>query len=522
MANMYLAEAFSELQLLEEEVFDVTVDGAAGLQDFISDDNVYDEMETIIDPLAETEEELQDSYIGKAILDCTICQSKIYKDASEVVLNEDETLANVGEVCPYCQSSDGYKVIGQVAEFNPNAETEVEAETTDGEEATIDIETTGEKGMEAAEAAMDEFTKDEEDLDEALKTPEGLRKLNKKATVEEDLNENFTVIDNLTPGLGKVHKLRTQYPDHEFITLRAEEFDKDSLINTFNGKNVIVEIPESINVDKIKSYLTDYSRDHDIILLRSSGINRVDDTDIGGSIAREEKLEERIDSIDPIEEEEEETLSLKGQMAKYAQPDPLEEQEDKLEEDLENVKIETDKEVITVSSEPKVEDTFESTGEEMIAPIEPEVEAEFQSEVEEEEEEPEYTDIEIDEFEENDFDELGEKYLRRVYENVKSYKTVSGSVKGNTLKLEGIITFKSGKEAKTNFKFEAKTATKTGKLKLIGENKQFAKGAQAFTLTGRAEGKKLIAESLTYNYRGKDAVSGKSQRLYGTVSKRRV
>lgn len=431
MANMYLAEAFSELQLLEEEVFDVTVDGAAGLQDFISDDNVYDEMETIIDPLAETEEELQDSYIGKAILDCTICQSKIYKDASEVVLNEDETLANVGEVCPYCQSSDGYKVIGQVAEFNPNAETEVEAETTDGEEATIDIETTGEKGMEAAEAAMDEFTKEEDDLDEALKTPEGLRKLNKKATVEEAVEEE----------------------------------------------------------------------------------------------TEEEKLEERIDSIDPIDEDGDETLSLKGQMAKHAQPDPLEEQEDKLEEDLENVKIETDKEVITVSSEPKVEDTFESTGEEMIAPIEPEVEAEFQTEVEEEEEpefEPEYTDIEIDEFEENDFDELGEKYLRRVYENVKSYKTVSGSVKGNTLTLEGIITFKSGKEAKTNFKFEAKTATKTGKLKLIGENRQFAKGAQAFTLTGRAEGKKLIAESLTYNYRGKDAVSGKSQRLYGTVSKRRV
>jgi hypothetical protein len=514
MANMYLAEAFSELQLLEEEVFDVTVDGAAGLQDFISDDNVYDEMETIIDPLAETEEELQDSYIGKAILDCTICQSKIYKDASEVVLNGDETLANVGEVCPYCQSSDGYKVIGQVAEFNPNAETEVEAETTDGEEATIDIETTGEKGMEAAEAAMDEFTKDEEDLDEALKTPEGLRKLNKKAAVEEDIE----VIDEACEGKkSKKRSLKeslvTDLPQDvfeqvgEYLTGDGDGELFDNVRDAYNAQIAI----ENLNIPGLSCWI---------------GYPDRDDEFYGSYVWLEFDYDNELNETITSKEDEEENLSLKAQMAKHAQPDPLEEQEEeKLEEDLENVKIETDKEVITVSSEPKAEDTFESTGEEMIAPIEPEVEAEFQSEVEEEEEptfEPEYTDIEIDEFEENDFDELGEKYLRRVYENVKSYKTVSGSVKGNTLTLEGIITFKSGKEAKTNFKFEAKTATKTGKLKLIGENKQFAKGAQAFTLTGRAEGKKLIAESLTYNYRGKDAVSGKSQRLYGTVSKRRV
>ena len=151
---------------------------------------------------------------------------------------------------------------------------------------------------------------------------------------------------------------------------------------------------------------------------------------------------------------------------------------------------------------------------EMIAPLEPETEEEFKSENEEDE----YSDVDIDEFEESDFDELGEKYLRRVYENVKSYKTTKGSTQGNTLKLEGVITFKSGKEAKTNFVFEAKSITKTGKLKFLGENKQFARGKQAFTLTGRADGKKLIAESLTYNYRAKNPETKESKRLYGTVS----
>ena len=182
--------------------------------------------------------------------------------------------------------------------------------------------------------------------------------------------------------------------------------------------------------------------------------------------------------------------------------------------DMQNISIETDKEKINISSEPKEEEKEVESDDEMIAPLEPEREEEFKSENEEDE----YSDVDIDEFEEKDFDELGEKYLRRVYENVKSYKTTKGSTQGNTLKLEGVITFKSGKEAKTNFVFEAKSITKTGKLKFLGENKQFARGKQAFTLTGRADGKKLIAESLTYNYRAKNPETKESKRLYGTVS----
>lgn len=348
MAEKYLSEAFQALSILNEDTFEVSPEGIAELKQFVDDDSV-EEVEEIIDPLAETEEDLKDSYLGKAILDCVICQSKIYKDPVEVTINEEEDLANVGEVCPYCQSSDGFKVIGQVAEYHPESETEVK---TDEEDVDIDIEETSEEKVES----------DDEEFEEALKSKRGMKKL------------------------------------------------KD------------------------------------------------------------------------------------------------------MKEDLNNVQIETDKERITVTAEPKEETPAEG---EMIAPVSAEVESEFKTE------EPEAEEIEFDEFSEDDFDELGEKYLRKVYENVKSYKTTSGSTKGNLLKLEGIITFKSGKRAKTNFVFEAKTVTKTGKLKFIGENKQFAKGKQTFTLTGRANGSKLIAESLTYNYRAKDAKTGASKKLYGTVTKSR-
>lgn len=336
MADKYLAEAFQSLRELEEDVFDLSAEGTAELKDFVSNDET-DELENIIDPLATTEEELQDSYIGKVILDCSICQSKIYKDASEIIVSEDGDLVNVGDECPYCQSADGYKIIGEVA---PYSKTEVDVEVTskeDGsEEATVDL------------------TTDEED-------------------------------------------------------------------------------------DK---------------------------------------------------------------------------KEESLKEDINELTIDTDKETISVSATEKAEE-----GEEMIAPVAAETEAEFQSEEAPVEDEPIHQEYDIDEFEETDFDGLGESYLKRVYENVAGYKTVSGSINGNTIKLEGVITFKSGKQAKTNFIFEGKTITKTGKIKLLGENKQFAKGKNAFTLTGKLDGSKLIAESLTYNYRAKDGKTGNSKRLYGTVKR---
>lgn len=346
MADKYLVEAFQALNELNEDVFDVTADGAKQLQDYVSDDLPDTNVEDIIDPLAQTEEDLQDSYIGKVILDCSICQSKIYKDPSEVEVNEDGTLANVGDECPYCRSCDGFKIIGEVA---PYSKTDVDVEVTpkeDGsEEAKVDL---------------------------------------------------------------------------------TNESCKTESCKTKKGE------------DKLKS-------------MKKEQVN----------------------------------------------------------EDLNGITIDTDKETINVTTTEKAED-----GEEMIAPISDNVKAEISTEPSEDE--SDFEDVDMDEFDEEEFDGLGESYLKRVYENVASYKTSKAALKGNKIKLEGVITFKSGKKVNTSFMFEASTVTKRGKLKFLGENKQFAKGRKSFTLTGRADGKKLVCESLTYNYRAKDA-NGQSKRIYGRV-----
>lgn len=118
---MNLFEAFKALDALNEDTFSVSDDGIVKLDQFQQKDEEADAID-VIDTDAETEEDLQDSYVGKVILDCGVCHSKIYKDKEEVELNDEQTLANVGEECPFCYTSDGFKVIGEVADYSASTE----------------------------------------------------------------------------------------------------------------------------------------------------------------------------------------------------------------------------------------------------------------------------------------------------------------------------------------------------------------------------------------------------------------
>lgn len=414
----YLTEAFKAFNVLNEDVFDISVkDGFEDAKEFVEEP--VEEMEVIYDPLASDEEELEDTYVGKAILRCEICQSMLYKDPSEVVIDEESKLANVEETCPYCQSEEGFKVIGQVAEF---------------------CEKCAEK--EECEEHCEESEHEEEKVE--------------KSEVEENIEESVDL----------------------------KEADKPAAIS-------LEDAQKWVDYD-MKKYGKISDRTNRLVKKAGFQILKDDHGDYEVAAGKFESCEES------------------------------------LREDFEKVEIETDKEKMTmeseengkvvVTTEPK-EEVHEEERAEVIEPVTDEVKAEFKTEDElEKEKEDEFQDIEIDEFDEEEFDTLGEQYLKRVYENVESFKTTNGSVKGNNLKLEGLITFKSGKQAKTNFVFEAKTVTKTGKLKFIGENKQFAKGKKSFTLTGKMDGNKLITESFTYNYVARDA-QGKAKRLYGTVNK---
>lgn len=207
-----------------------------------------------------------------------------------------------------------------------------------------------------------------------------------------------------------------------------------------------------------------------------------------------------------------------------------------LTESIEDISVKTADDIINVKPSEDGKVTIETQPREIEAgalePVAPEVQAEIEANTGEDEEEEETTvvdetedtgdeDVDIEEFEEGDFDQLGEAYLKNIYDNVKSFKTTRGYVDNDKIKLEGLITFNSGKTVKTSFLFESYRITKRGKLKFLGENLQITPKKNSFILTGDLMNKKLVVESLTYNYTAKDASTGESKRVYGTVNKKK-
>ena len=421
MNNTILTEAFKQLEVLEEEAFDInSIEGTEDAKDFMDKDDSEDIVD-VIDVYAEEEDELADSYVGKVILECNVCHSKIFEDADKVEIEGED--ANLEEECPYCFSMDGYKVIGQVA---PMGQVEEEIEVT--EEEPVDDEIADDIESEVPE---EEVTEDEV-VEESFRRKRRGKKINesKRRRKNRKINE-----------CGKFKKGRC--------------------------KN-----------DALKE----------------------------------------------------------GDSCPECGKNPCECEGD-LEEDFKDVSITTDDShmtmtsdedgKVTVTTEPikdEIEDDFiedEIGGDEMIAPVDDETIDEITDEPVDEPviEDEDSVDVDMDEFDDEGFDELGESYLKKVYENVNSFKTTDIKEKDNKIKLEGVIGFTSGARKKTSFIFEAKDISAKGRLRLIGENQEITRGKKAFTISGRMRGKKFMCESFNYNYRAKNE-NGKSTRLYGTIKRK--
>lgn len=443
MSENFLSEAFKDLAFLNEDTFDFSREGAEELKKFMDDDS-FTETETIIDPEAETEEDLEDSYVGKAILSCDVCHSMIYKDPSDVIIDEETQLANVGEECPYCANPEGFKIIGQVAEFDLD---------------------------------------DEDDSEES-------KEVEQEVEVSDEEEEELTEAKSRDKGSSNIKKLKKAYPD---LNLTEAAADLTSIPGTV--ANALKK--EMDNLKDAKSFKD----------LKSKMVKIIDDSeDIPetSKAALKDKLSKATN------------LSALGTWMTGLKVESL-------KEGFERVDIETDREKmsmtsddkgkVTVTTEPK-EEEVEVESSEVIEPVSDEMKAEIKSNSTEEDEMSD-EEVEFDEFDEESFDELEENYLKKVYDNVSSYKTSSVKVNGNSLILEGIITFDSGKKASTSFLFEASHKTARGKLKFIGQNKQITESNKSFVITGSIQDKKLLTEALTYNYK----VKGYKDRIYGTVKK---
>lgn len=521
---MQILEAFRALNALNEDVFSLDADGIKGLSDFKNNDDFEDDI-SIIDPEAETTEDLQDNYIGKVILDCCVCHSKLYKAKEEVTIDENGELANVGEECPYCFTPDGFKVIGEVAAFDEAEEDNDEDEQDESlQEGIFGIKTKKEK------AAEEKARREREEQEEAEREAEERRELARqqstaaswarweknKREAEREYNRNrYNSIKGDKPSNTGYRGVSYSGGDYYSEDLEEGLFD-------FGYKKRKKEVDRR-NAERAAQLDKEY--DEKIRQARADWEKEQREQD-----ARSRETQKRLDAHDAAKRRGSSSSSTSNTARagiNYSGGDYYTESLDESIEDLSMTANDTHVEIgedengkVTVTMEPATAD-----GGEMIAPVSDETEAELLGADEEApvdgegptEEAPaeDEVDIEVDEVDEESMDELGESYFKRVYENVNGFRTTAVRQNGNSLVVEGKIKFNNGKVRKTSFMFEALDATKAGKVRFVGDNKNLTEGKKAFMLTGKMDGNKLIAESLNYNYKHKDA-EGKVSRVYGT------
>lgn len=538
MSNTYIQEAFRQFYLTEDaEEFSLNVSGPDDSASFLDIINSAEDDETISDVYdleAEAKEDLKQSYIGKVILDCNVCHSNVFFDKADV--SEDESGLVCKDIeCPYCMSNEGYTIIGEVKPFAEEGSEELEEpieDTLDKEDILSDDES--EEILDDEEsididnevANEDDIDLEDEDEDEDEELEEEYLKSSEKLDPSKELSEGAK--------LDKVKELDGN------DSISGEETPIDGTQGEGLKSN------DEIRGPKYKEFKEACEKP----LQEQQG--KVDDrefkicSDKDGEICKVTGEGEAKKTIAEFKRQDKKS-GRKG--TKYTYKEITNES---LAESIEDVSITTNDETMTMSTKedggvvvetsPKEEiDTIESdilNGDEMIAPLEPETKAEIEDNIEADdeaddaleddlfEEEPidevpvdEEPVEDIEDFDNDSFDELGESYLRRCYENVNSYETskISQQADGSYL-IEGRIGFDSGNVKNTQFVFNKNTDSQ-GKLKLEGYNNQISKGKKTFKLNCSVEDKTIVCESLNYNYKGKNDLD-ESVRVYGTVKRK--
>ena len=460
MSLDYLNEAFKRLDLLNEETFRSDSDGINKLNDFVEDDDNMDVVK-VIDSDAEDEDDLKDSYVGKVIIDCNVCGSHIFKDKENIHVNEDGCV-NCDEECPYCGETSGFTIVGEICKYS-------------------------------TEDVQDSLTNEPEEPE----LEEGLGSLVGGAALA---GAAGAVASGITGGLvgGAIDRMNEE----------AEVSIKDQIrdILAKNGYDVDREgCKECISA---AATLLSYSDNPDVESWYNDTIENYPE-----ELEEFKKVEEGLGSLVG-------GAALAG-AAGGAISGLVGGAIKNMTESVEEVSIETEDQSIKVEDDKitieKSEDrSEENESEEVIVPVSDETVKNLEGITDEDtEEDEEIVDTEIEDVDEKEFDKLGESYLKSVYENVKSFKTTGARKKNNSIVLEGYIKFKSGVEKKTGFIFEALETDKSGAFKFNGLNKHFSNDPSAFTLIGKVKNKKLIPESLAYNY------TVKNQLIRGVARKAR-
>lgn len=456
--SQYINEAFKQFRMLNESE-DFTLDpmGLDNLGSFM--DRAMEDADDIEIDITDIDADTEDE-LKKSYVGKVICECNVCHSNifyDKADINVDEEgIVNMEDECPYCMSNDGYTIVGEIKPYEESTEDEVEEPEPEAE-VDLDVEVEDPTSEEPIEVEEEKVEESLEDEDENLE--EGLQ-----LSGEKELKGTSD--------------------------LRHRE-DKDG-VEAIKGKNNSeisgdLDLHESIDEEELP---------------KEDDLNECAEKE-------DETLTEDVEHIQLNSEDSTIDIGQKDDGGIVIETSPALEDE----EPVDDVNMMSDDEVIA----PLDDDTTDDLGLEDEPAFDDSDDLDLDLEDNSEDEDSE--DVDVDEFDEDSFDGLGESYLRRCYENVNGFKTTKVTCNENKLMVEGNISFKSGNTKKTNFIFEAKE-TSNGKYMFEGYNEQINIGKNAFKLNCSLDNKKLISESLAYNYSSKNELN-ESVKLSGTVKSHR-
>lgn len=523
MSFDYINEAFKRLDALNEDMFDTSLTGLNSLSDFMEQDDASDIVK-VIDPTAETDDAVSNSYIGKVIINCNVCHSHIFESKEDVVI-DDDGIVNPDMQCPYCGEMSGFTVVGEIVPFAQEIEDDSEASDTEipAEDTPVEPDDLIPEEESVTEQLSEGFNFDTAmtDLDRIKKF---LQSKGYACKSKEAITYLWSVIDLFELGDVEINdqtiaewyeETCRNFPEDLQLLKNVDEGFIGNALGSFSGTATANALTEDDEVTT-EGLIGDVNVNLDARGFGGKGNNV---SVLGGKVPFAPLSSDAdSDDTDVAEGLIGSTLGAFTQKAvgnlfseDTADSDELTESIDELSLTANGTHIEVDEDEngkVMLVAEPI--ETAETTA--VISPVSDETIAEIEGN-NDPEDDTSMVDFDIDEVDEESLDELGESYLKNIYENVNSFKTTSVSTSDSTMIVEGVITFNSGVKKNTGFIFEAYSATKTGTVKFVGKNEHFSNDARAFALTGKVSGKKLLPESLAYNY------TCGEQRISGTVNK---
>ena len=137
-------EEVSEQDATEKAVEEAAIDLTEAAED--------EEIEIVEDDAVE-EASAEDEAAQQFVLECDNCGGLIVKIETDVTIDEETDLANVGDVCQYCEASNGYKLLGTLMPYETE---EVEPETEqEAEQEEAVVEDTAEEDEIVEESLLD-------------------------------------------------------------------------------------------------------------------------------------------------------------------------------------------------------------------------------------------------------------------------------------------------------------------------------------------------------------------------------